>query len=167
MENYPSSFNPISATVYAFKHYADFKGRARRSEFWLFYLTTEIISSVLNMAWVICLSALFVGTSELFWFLVIFGAGAALLTVVIGFAMLVPYFACWCRRLHDVGMSGLWLLALLIPGVGIIAIMVISCFDSKPGPNKYGPNPKEVNVNYYAAYTHEQTDNVTYDNRNE
>ena len=59
-------------------------------------------------------------------------------------AVLLPGLAVAARRLHDTGRSGWLLLLALIPLIGAIILIVFYVQDSKPGPNKYGPNPKET-----------------------
>ena len=59
-------------------------------------------------------------------------------------AVLVPSIAVTIRRLHDIGKSGWWLLISLIPIIGGIWLLVLTCFDGQPHENQYGPNPKAV-----------------------
>ena len=59
-------------------------------------------------------------------------------------AIIVPSNPVGVRRLHDIGKSGWWLLIGLIPLVGAIVLLVFAVFDSQPGDNQYGPNPKDV-----------------------
>lgn len=97
------------------KKYAQFTGRARRSEYWYFALINFVIASVLA----------FVGGMLHF----------NLLYYIYSIAVLVPSIAVGVRRMHDVGKSG-WFL--LIP----IYNLILACTDSTPGDNEYGPNPK-------------------------
>lgn len=64
-------------------------------------------------------------------------------------AVLIPGLAVAWRRLHDIGKSGAWYLLNLIPLVGSIILLVWCCQDSQPGDNMYGPNPKGVQGNMY------------------
>lgn len=97
------------------KNYAGFEGRARRSEFWYFFLINFLISTVLN---------------------VIGGAiGFEFLGAIYGLAVLVPYIAVGVRRMHDVGKSG-WFL--LIPIYNII----LAATEGESGENEYGVDPK-------------------------
>jgi uncharacterized membrane protein YhaH (DUF805 family) len=106
------------------KHkYAQFTGRARRSEFWYFSLFNFLIAAGLGMVDV------FVGTMAL--------------NSIYALAVLIPGLAVAVRRLHDAGKSGFWLLIALVPLVGTIILLVFLVQDSQPFTNKWGPNPKE------------------------
>ena len=59
-------------------------------------------------------------------------------------AVLLPGWAVFTRRMHDIGKSGWWWLIGLIPVVGTIVLFVFMCKDSEPNDNAYGPNPKGV-----------------------
>ena len=105
-------------------NYANFNGRARRSEYWFSYL---------------------------FWVLVYFGAfvvDAIVGTVFViaglwALATLIPLLSVSVRRLHDTGKSGSYYLMGLIPFAGGIILLVYFLQDSV-GHNAYGPNPKEA-----------------------
>ena len=111
------------------KKYACFSGRARRQEYWLFFLFNFIAAFVVG----------FIGG-----FLAsVTGVDAfAFLGAIYNLAVLIPSFAVFCRRMHDTGRSGWWWLIALIPFVGWIVLLVFCCLDSQPGENQYGPNPK-------------------------
>ena len=99
--------------------YADFNGRARRSEFWWWILATEVVNILLRVL------------------------GVPLLATLVALAVFVPTLAVGSRRLHDTGRSGWWqLIALTV--IGIILLIVWWAEDSKPGDNPHGPNPKGV-----------------------
>jgi len=107
--------------------FADFSGRARRSEYWwfaLFGFAAQIVASILNSI----LHLPSTGTSSL-------------LGTLVSLALLVPGLAVGIRRLHDTGRSGWWLLIALIPLVGAIVLLVFFVQDSQ-GDNAYGPSPK-------------------------
>lgn len=113
-------------------NYANFNGRARRSEFWYFYLFDLIISAIFSV-----LSAI-LGKVP------VVGLLITILSGVVALALLVPGLAVSFRRMHDIGKSALWILVLLIPLVGWIILLVLLAKDSQPGENAYGPNPKGV-----------------------
>lgn len=106
--------------------YADFSGRARRSEYWYWSLAVA-----LGYVVVLILEALApaLGLALL--------AGAAL-------GLFLPNLAVGVRRLHDTGKSAWYLLIALIPIVGPIALLVFLATDSTSGTNRYGPSPKEL-----------------------
>ena len=111
------------------KQYADFNGRARRKEFWMFTLVNTIISYALLGIFALISNA--VGSPEIMF-----------VSYLYTFAILIPSIAVWVRRLHDIGKSGWALLFILIPLVGPILLIVWACKDSDEGTNEYGPNPK-------------------------
>ena len=105
----------------ALKRYADFSGRARRKEYWmfiLFYLIFYIVLSVID------------GFLESIW-----------LCSVYSLVLLLPSISVAARRLHDVGKSGWWQLIVLIPLIGAIILIFFLVKDSHDD-NDYGPNPK-------------------------
>ncbi len=110
------------------KQYADFRGRARRTEYWMFVLFNLIFSIAAYIVDLI-LGTVFDGN----------GLFHALYSLIV----LIPSIAVSVRRLHDTGRSGWWLLIGLIPIIGWIVLIVFFLLDSQPGTNEYGPNPKE------------------------
>ena len=109
--------------------YADFDGRATRSEYWFFtlffyigYIAITVVASILAG----------ITNLELF----------ALLPTIYALALLLPSIAVGIRRLHDTSRSGWWLLLGLIPIIGAIVLLVFTVQDSTFGRNEYGPNPK-------------------------
>ena len=61
--------------------------------------------------------------------------------VLYWFAIILPTLSVTIRRLHDVGMSGWWVLIVFIP-LGGLVILGMMAADSQPHDNKYGPNSK-------------------------
>ena len=107
-----------------FAQYAGFSGRARRSEYWwffLFYFIASIVASVIDAL-----------------------LGVPIATIVLVLGLIVPTLAVSVRRLHDTGRSGWWILIGLVPLVGFIVLIVFHVQDSQPGTNQYGPSPKET-----------------------
>ena len=105
------------------KKYAEFSGRARRKEFWMFVLFNFLVNIAVGIVDGI------LGTN---------GALGGLYSL----AVLIPSLAVAARRLHDTDRSGWWQLIALIPLIGVIILLVFVCSDSKPGENRFGPNPK-------------------------
>ncbi len=60
--------------------------------------------------------------------------------------MIIPFLALAVRRLHDIGKSGWMLLLELIPVIGSIWIFVLNVTEGEAKENKYGPDPKAVEV---------------------
>lgn len=112
------------------KKYADFSGRARRKEYWMFALLLIVVSFVLGIVeGVVGLTGM-VGP---------YGPLSALFML----AIIVPSIAVGVRRLHDTGRSGWWMLIGLVPFIGAIVLLVFYVLEGTRGPNEYGPDPKE------------------------
>jgi uncharacterized membrane protein YhaH (DUF805 family) len=105
------------------KKYAVFSGRARRKEYWLFFLINFIIAIVLGIIEGMVGSPGIVG-------------------IIYSLAVLLPGIGVTVRRLHDTGRTGWWILIAFIPLIGAIVLLVFMVLDSQPGDNEYGPNPK-------------------------
>ncbi|MDR6562513.1 MULTISPECIES: DUF805 domain-containing protein [unclassified Arcicella] len=114
------------------QNYATFRGRARRSEYWYYFLfnmlfafVAVIVDNVLGTA------------SPLLGYGPIYGLYAL--------ATLIPGLAVLSRRLHDIGKSGWYFLIVLIPFAGVIWLLVLLVTEGEPFDNQYGTNPKAVN----------------------
>ncbi len=119
------------------RKYADFQGRARRSEYWLFTLFLIIVSIVLYVP-LIAFSGDMQTTGEINPI-----AGLLLLILgVFGLGTLIPSIAVTVRRLHDTDRSGWWILISFVPLVGGIVLLIFEVLDGTPGPNRFGPDPK-------------------------
>ena len=98
----------------------DFSGRATRSEFWYVFLALLVVNLVLTRV--------------------------SFLGIIFSLIIFIPNTSLCCRRLHDIGKSAWYLLLLLIPIVGWIAIIVILAMDSDPNSNEWGnPAPAKLN----------------------
>lgn len=106
--------------------YTTFSGRARRSEFWWWYLAVVLGTFVISFISVASYDT------------------AVVLAVVFLLGIALPTLAVGARRLHDIGASGWWLLLSLLPVAGGLVLVVLYLFDSKPEANRYGPSPKAV-----------------------
>jgi len=110
-----------------FSRYVDFSGRSSRSEYWwwtLFVIILNIVFSVLDSA---------IGT-------------ASVLSLVFGLAVFLPDLAVSVRRLHDIDRSGWWLLLVLIPIIGWIALLIWYVKRGNDGDNSYGPDPLQGSI---------------------
>ncbi|TXD49288.1 DUF805 domain-containing protein [Polaribacter sp. IC073] len=110
------------------KQYSDFKGRARRKEYWMFVLF-NIIFSILLVFLDKALGTTYGEFNEDGYFESFYSL-----------AVLLPYIAVTARRMHDVGKSGWYM---LIP----IYNLILLCTDSDNGENKWGENPKGIGNN--------------------
>ncbi len=134
------------------KRYAQFTGRASRSEFWYFILFSMIISIVLGILDGVLGTTHSYGMETLAVASTNTELASASMTQTIGYMqtlyglfVLIPSIAVSMRRLHDIGKSGWWLLIGIIPIVNFIGIFVLIYFyatDSQSGENTYGENPK-------------------------
>ncbi|MDR2598043.1 MAG: DUF805 domain-containing protein [Treponema sp.] len=91
-------------------------GRARRREFWIFFLASLVAG--LLVGWIPVIGFLF------------------------SLAICVPSFTVGVRRLHDTDRSGWMALLAFIPIAGLIILIYFWVQEGTAGENKYGPNPK-------------------------
>lgn len=117
--------------LHVLKNYATFSGRARRKEYWMFFLFNVLISLGLGVLDVVA------GTYSVEYETGFFSGLYSLL-------VLIPGIAVGVRRLHDTNRSGWWILISLIPIIGVLVLFVFTCLDSQPGTNRFGVNPKEA-----------------------
>jgi uncharacterized membrane protein YhaH (DUF805 family) len=120
------------------ENYCNFSGRARRSEYWNFFLFNVILGFILYFVTLIFV-ALFKDS-----FII-------LIPLILFFALLIycliPGLAVMVRRLHDTGRSGLYYFIGFIPFVGEILLLIFLLEDSQPNTNMYGPSSKFGNNN--------------------
>ncbi|WP_237068560.1 DUF805 domain-containing protein [Microbulbifer guangxiensis] len=115
------------------RNYTNFHGRAQRREYWFFVLFNLLIALMLST--IDGVTGLY---SEEY--------GVGLLSGAYALLVLLPSLAVTARRLHDTGRTGWWILVSLIPLVGYLVLLAFMVFDSEPGTNRFGPNPKETSV---------------------
>lgn len=153
------------------KRYAEFGGRSRRKEYWMFFLFTIIVSVVLGIIDGVLGLTLGGGDGA-----TATAASTGVLGGIFSLATIVPSIAVGVRRLHDTDRSGWWLLipvGLLILGlvlggalggaagggmmglgagfglgilgavVGGLVLLVFYCLEGTRGPNRFGPDPKD------------------------
>ena len=128
MENLYKKEKKMNWYIRVIKKYVDFSGRARRKEYWYFYLFNVIIS------YGIYLIGSFAADSVglfFFWILILYDL-----------FIFLPSWAVYVRRLHDTGHSGWFLFIGLIPIVGPIMLLITLLSDSHSGQNEWGRSPK-------------------------
>jgi uncharacterized membrane protein YhaH (DUF805 family) len=124
------SFSQAVSSVLLYK-YATFSGRARRSEYWWWYLFVTIVFVVAG----ILDNAIGLTYSDL-------TVGGGWIATIAGIVFLVPNLAVAVRRLHDTGRTGWWLLIGLVPFIGFFVLLYFFVLDSE-NDNQYGPYPKD------------------------
>ena len=112
------------------QQYTDFSGRARRKEYWMFFL--------FNMIFAFCAAII----DNILGLKFNQDTPYGFLYLVYGLFTFLPGLAVLVRRLHDVGKSGWWYFIAFIPILGAIWLLVLLATDSNPGSNEYGANPK-------------------------
>lgn len=115
------------------KNYANFNGRARRKEYWMFtlfymllYLPVYAITMFATSQGMLTLALI-----------------ANLLMMVIAFGLLLPALAVQVRRLHDINKSGWWILLGFVP-LANFALLYFTLKEGDKGENLYGPDPKSL-----------------------
>lgn len=112
------------------RKYADFNGRARRMEYWMFFALNIGVSVVANILdGVLGMTGMVAG---------VYGP----LTLLAFLALIVPGIAVGVRRLHDQDKSGWWLLLAFVPIIGALVLLVFMFLEGTKGDNQYGPDPK-------------------------
>ena len=137
------------------RRYAEFSGRSRRKEYWMFFLFLIIVGIVLGL-----IEGALGLTDET--------TAIGPLSGLFNLAVLVPSIAVGVRRLHDTDRTGWWVLLPLVPYVLAIAmlftgslalfgtlimvalvcgivLLVFMVLEGTKGPNRYGPDPKGDN----------------------
>ncbi len=107
--------SPIDYMMIPLKKYFDFSGRARRMEFWMFYVGVVgayVIGSVVDGL-----------------------IGKPIVSSIVGLGTIIPLIACEIRRMHDQDRSGWWI---LVP----IANLIFLFIEGTKGDNRFGPDPK-------------------------
>ncbi len=125
----------IEAVTSVAVNFLNFSGRARRSEYWYFFLFNFVVQLLLSRS------------SLIFDILLPTKMALGLARVLVSIYSLIvflPALAVLVRRLHDTGKSGWYLLWNLLPGIGTLIVVIRLLRDGDPGMNSYGPDPKGV-----------------------
>lgn len=125
-------------------HYADFGGRARRREYWMFACQNAALYFLLALPLLFsAVEGLLSGDES--WSPGLPALISWLLVMLYVLVVTVPYLACQVRRLHDTGRSGWWILLAFVPALGPPFLFLFLILDSQPGANRWGANPKGIN----------------------
>lgn len=129
--------------------YINFEGRARRKEFWSFQLCYVAIDVIGVMLFLLALTGGVTDSSDggifddmglsYFGFMGLLVTGFSVLNII----LFIPNIAVAVRRLHDINLSGWWLLLHFIP-VGVCAVWILFCIDTNRETNAWGPPAKPV-----------------------
>lgn len=122
-----------------YRRYAEFSGRSRRREFWMFALFQFLVAMAISTVFGSPYYGAGAGTLNA---TVLVGGTGAMVQNVFSLISFIPNLAVSVRRLHDQDKSGWLLLLLLVPLFGWFALFVLFCLDGTRGPNRFGPDPK-------------------------
>lgn len=129
----------IDWVLEVFSKYAIFDGRARRSEYWYWYLFNFFVSIFMAVVSVVINLPFETETDYgIGWF----GLFINLVVIVYSLGIVIPNLAVTVRRLHDTNRSGWWYFISMVPFIGGIILLIYLIEDGTPGDNQYGPNPK-------------------------
>lgn len=147
--------------ILPFKRYADFQGRSRRMEFWMFQLLNALITLVLAGPFFFSFVSASIASSgdpaaEAAIMEDLIAGGFSLSIAGLGLyglyalAAFIPSIAVTVRRFHDRDMSGWWYLGLTVAGIipivgflGTIAWLVLKVLPGTAGANRFGLDPKD------------------------
>lgn len=119
------------------KRYADFEGRSRRKEYWMFVLFQFLLLVPVGIILSLFSATEAGGESTL----------GGIFLIVVGLiylgVFLIPGIAVQVRRFHDQDKSGWFILLGFIPYVGSIVLLVFMCLEGTKGSNRFGPDPKD------------------------
>lgn len=104
--------------------YADFNGKATRSQYWYFVLFYVLLSIVLVLIDTFVVNPLLgMNIQE--------ASQGGILQMVFALALIIPTIAIGVRRLHDIGKSGWWMLISLVPIIGFLVLIFFFVQESK------------------------------------
>lgn len=115
--------NLVQVYVDFWKNFANFNGRATRTQFWVPAIVNFVVMMFLWLFSLAILPFIFVN-------------------ILVGLACLVPSLAVMARRLHDTDRGTLQLLWILLPILGGLYLLVVCGFmEGQPHENQYGSDP--------------------------
>ena len=107
----------------AMKQYVDFSGRARRKEYWMYFLVYFLITLVCGVV---------EGVRSM----------PGTLTTIVALVHLLPSLGVTARRLHDTNRSAWWMLVSFIPVIGWLVLLYFMVNAGDAQDNRFGSNPK-------------------------
>ncbi|MBU6268879.1 MAG: DUF805 domain-containing protein [Sphingomonadales bacterium] len=123
-----------------YRRYAEFSGRSRRREFWMWALFCFLVGAAIDIVFG---NPVYSSGPMAFSVSSSLSTTGGMLRGLFNLINLVPALAVAARRLHDIDRSGWWQLLWFVPLIGWIVLLVFFCLDSNSGPNRFGPDPKE------------------------
>jgi uncharacterized membrane protein YhaH (DUF805 family) len=144
------------------RKFAQFGGRSRRTEYWMFFVFNILVGVVTNLV------------DRLL------GLGAVGIDTFATLALLIPNAALWVRRLHDVNRSGWWIWTIITPAglilqqawgrenepvtngimvlAGLLVVaaiwnLVLMLLPGTKGPNNFGPDPKNPDGDLQSVFS--------------
>jgi uncharacterized membrane protein YhaH (DUF805 family) len=126
-----------------FRRYAQFAGRSRPIEYWMFVLFVFLAMIALSFVD----AALGLGASTRYFDYTPYGVTmgvynqSGILTALFWLVALIPGLAVTVRRLHDSDKSGWWLLIGFLPLIGTAILAIFMVIGGTHGPNRFGPDP--------------------------
>ena len=120
------------------QRYADFSGRSRRKEYWMFILLLLIVGIALALVtggFGSMMDPMHVAEDPAM------GLGSMIFGLFY-LAILIPALAVQVRRFHDQDKSGWFVLLNFIPLVGGLIVFIFMCLEGTRGDNRFGPDPK-------------------------
>ena len=125
-----------------FSNYVTFSGRARRSEFWFWFLFAIIVGVVAALLDSMLFPSMMDVQTEMGDGVASVNAQGGPISALVSLGLFLPGLAVSVRRLHDVDRSGWWVLLAFIPLIGIIVLIVWWATEGTRGPNRFGTDPK-------------------------
>lgn len=123
----------MSWYIQAIKNYVNFSGRARRKEFWMFFLFNMIFSMIAAII------DRLIGLN-----FVLMGRNMGIISLLYSIFVFIPGLSMSFRRLHDIDKSAGWMFIALVPIVGAIVLLVFEVMPGTVGTNRYGEDPKAI-----------------------
>jgi uncharacterized membrane protein YhaH (DUF805 family) len=117
--------NFVEAISSCFRNYANFSGRAVRSEYWYWFLFVAIVLIVFGAID----ESLYPGPLNIGLF--------SYVTMAVVLALILPTLAVSVRRLHDIDRTGWWVL-IGATFIGTLVLIYWACLPGTSGSNRFG-----------------------------